>query len=121
MLLFSSTAGEVTEETVIQEIHRFRASDDVFCTDFLSSTIIIQSKTPLAQSLKPDQLPLLRAQLSWDVRTVFTLPLFTDGTALPSGPYFIHRGHVCEAWKLYADELSSFQTTVVPDADDPYG
>lgn len=121
MLLFSSTTTCVTQESMLQHIKHFAEIDDVFSPDFLSPTIIVQwGNASSSETLDPFRLNKLRSCLSWDIQKVVRLHLFADGTTLPSGPYFLYRGRVYEAWKLYADELASFQTTVVSDPSDPY-
>jgi hypothetical protein len=109
---------------IVQEIMEFQRRDDVFSADFLSETMLLQSDVSLEHIL-----PILAKEVreskvlkryAWDLRSIKTTPLAVDGVGLPSGPYFVHRGHVYEAWKLYPDPLSSFQTTVLPDLKDPY-
>ena len=111
----------MTEHSIAQTIRDFKATDDVFSSDFLSSTIIVQTeKASRLDNSEMIQLPRLRALVAWDVKTILPLPLFADGSFLPSGPYFLFHGQIYEAWKLYADELSSFQTTVIPDLEDAH-
>ncbi len=121
MLLFSSTTTCLTQDSILQQVKHFAEIDDVFSLDFLSPTIIVQwGNASSSENLDPVWLNKLRSCLSWDVQKVICLHSFVDGTTLPSGPYFLYRGRVCEAWKLYPDELASFQTTVVSDPSDPY-
>ena len=121
VLLFSSAHNDVTEETIVQKIKDFEAQDDVYSKDFLSQVVIVQTKPSSrlgdTRSVRPDKLQDL---VPWQVQTVLSLSPLADGSLLPSGPYFLYRGEIFEAWKLYPDELSTFRTTVVPDLDDPY-
>jgi hypothetical protein len=111
----------VTQESILQHVKRFAEIDDVFSPDFLSPTIIVQwGNASSSENLDPIRLNKLHSCLSWDVQKVIYLHSFADGTTLPSGPYFLNRGRLCEAWKLYPDELASFQTTVVSDPSEPY-
>jgi hypothetical protein len=121
VLLFSSSIAKLSGEAFAQQIELFKAKDDVFSADFLSGIVLIQSPSALEpKAFEQAEIYSIQSSLSWEIKTVLLLPPFPDGSLLHSGPYFLYRGYVYEAWKLYADELSAFQTTVIRDVDDPY-
>ena len=107
----------------MEKIQSFGAKDDVFCTDFLTDTLILQS-APIPDSdlhalkTKLNGLEILTLH-SWNLNSLL---LFSPSASelLPCGPYFLHQNQIFEAWKLYDDNLSAFQTCVVADPEDPY-
>lgn len=123
-LVLSVDAETCSVESIVEKIRSFDARDDVFCTDFLTDTLVLQSP-PLPDSY----LQALKTKLqglrvlgpdSWKLESLLLLSPSPDSEPLPSGPYFFRQDQVFEAWKLYDDKLAAFQTCVVADADNPY-
>ena len=115
---------ESIAERIVRKIESFDAQDDVFCADFLTDTLILRSP-PIAD---PD-LHDLKSKLegisilglkSWKLKSLLLLPPFSDSESLPCGPYFLRQSEIFEAWKLYEDRLSAFQTGVIADHRTPY-
>jgi hypothetical protein len=111
-------------KSIAEKVRSLDAKDDVFCADFLTDTLILQS-SPIPDSdlhtLKTELagLKILGSHL-WNVESLLLFSPSSDSELLPCGPYFLHQRQIYEAWKLYDDKLSSFQTCVVSDVKDPY-
>lgn len=123
VVLLSFENHDISAERILSDIRSFDAHDDVFCADFLSPVLILQ--TPFAVSNDLSELqralkgssPLLGD--TWDIEKVY-INVRPSQDQIPSGPYFLYKGQIHEAWKLYSDPLESFQTTVVPAGDGSY-
>jgi hypothetical protein len=123
-LVLSVDSGSYSVESIVEKIQSLDAKDDVFCTDFLTDTLILQS-SPIPDSdlhalkTKLDGLEILRLH-SWNLKYLLLLSPSSDSELLPCGPYFLHQNQTFQVWKLYDDKLSAFQTCVVADPEDPY-
>ncbi|PVH72818.1 amidase signature enzyme [Cadophora sp. DSE1049] len=125
ILVLSVNSDNCSAESIVEKVKSFDESDDdVFCADFLSDTLILQSQSIQAQELLDIKTKLQGLEIlgmnAWELKSLFLLPPSSEATQLPCGPYFLHNNQIYEAWKLYDDKLSAFQTCVVPDEDDPY-
>jgi hypothetical protein len=123
-LVLSVDTASCSAEGIVEKIQSFEAKDDVFCTDFLADTLILQS-SPIPDA----ELHQLKANLegikilglsSWRLKSLLLLSPSSDLEPIPCGPYFLHQNQIFEAWKLYDDNLSAFQTCVVADPALPY-
>ena len=103
---------------VKEAIHRFLQIDDVFSTDFLTDTVIVQQELD-DKDTHPD-LPVLRDPIEVSTETnrkicrTYHLEEILEAESLPEGPYFLVGSELHQAWRLYADHVESFLTTVVP-------
>ena len=98
-------------------IERFEATDDVFSHYFLTSWVVLNVYQHVPAKL---DLPRLRKVLSlaagaggheWNPERFIAIedPIVTEG------PYFLKSGILYQAWRLYPDNLDSFQIAVVPE------
>lgn len=91
----------------------FRAKDDVWSQDFIA-TIIVQT-TEIGRTLTADEGDILRSLGANNIH------IFYNGVAeaqLPQGPYFLHCGHLHQAYRLYPDTADAFIVATVPDDGD---
>lgn len=109
--VISTLSGNLSEENIVDGITSFLARDDVYSEDF-ASTIVIQMPTGIAQESPLDLSSFEQYNLknSW---LEYSIAMPTENL-LPSGPYFIHDNGIYEAWRLYPDELDTFEFAVVP-------
>ncbi|KAJ2987713.1 hypothetical protein NUW58_g4354 [Xylaria curta] len=121
-LLFSETDTRLVSDQILVQVARFQELDDVFDSNFLSNVLIIHGRSPegsnkLRQRLAKTQ-PLQGK--SWLLDTIYTTQGALTGSHIPSGPYFLCGQDIFQAWKIYVDSFSSFQTTVLPAPGSPY-
>ncbi len=118
VLLISASDTILEPDEILNQIQRFPKADDVFEDGFISDVLLIADDfagndqrllllTELAES------PVLNGK-HWHLNSVYGLETSTSRATIPSGPYFLGGKAVFQAWKLYTDELSCFQTTVLP-------
>lgn len=123
VLLLSLQDSNISAEKILRDVQAFDAIDDVFCEDFLSRVLIIQVPTSISTDLSDIQRALRGSSPlngeRWDLEYI-SLHINPNPDRLPSGPYFLNKGQVHQACRLYCDHLESFQTAVVPAGDSPY-
>ncbi|KAI1122276.1 amidase signature domain-containing protein [Nemania abortiva] len=121
-LLFSETDTSLVSDQILLQVARFQELDDVFDSNFLSNVLIIHGRSPegsskLRRGLAGSQ-PL--QDKSWPLDTIYTTQGALIGSHVPSGPYFLCGHVIFQAWKIYVDYFSSFQTAVLPVLGSPY-
>ncbi len=118
VLLISASDTILEPGEILNQIQRFPKADDVFDDGFISDVLLIAD-----DSAGNEQRLLLLAELArnpvlngkhWHLNSVYGLEPSTSRATIPSGPYFLGGNAVFQAWKLYTDEFSCFQTTVLP-------
>ncbi|VUC36601.1 unnamed protein product [Clonostachys rosea] len=90
-------------------IYRFASVDDVYSPAF-AETIVLQSDLCLGFQDIVDQFQDLGR-----FHSVYHIDPTTPSNTLPSGPYFLHRGSIHQAYRLYDDDLDSFLFGVIPE------
>ncbi|GAP85663.2 putative amidase 1 [Rosellinia necatrix] len=121
-LLFSETDINLVSDQILLQVARFQGLDDVFDSNFLSNVLIIHGTSPegpnkLRRGLAGTQ-PLQGKP--WLLDTIYTTQDALLGSHIPSGPYFLCGHDIFQAWKIYVDHFSSFQTAVLPVHGSPY-
>ncbi|KAI1151518.1 amidase signature enzyme [Nemania diffusa] len=121
-LLLSETDTSLVSDKILLQVARFQELDDVFDSSFLSDVLIIHGRSPeglnkLRRRLAGTQ-PFQRK--SWLLETIYTTQGALIGSHIPSGPYFLCGHDIFQAWKIYVDLFSSFQTAVLPVPESPY-
>ncbi|KAH6658971.1 amidase signature domain-containing protein [Truncatella angustata] len=116
VVLVSTSDTRLESEEVLERIRRFKEEDDVFNDGFLSDILLIagnhsSNHTRLLTGLLGD---VFVNGKQWHLGAVYSLATSDSHTNVPSGPYFVCGNEVFQAWKLYVDESSCFQTTVLP-------
>ena len=102
----------LSRELLEDKFAQFEQKDDVFQTGFYQhGKIIVQMRADVAScSIPPNLADLLKMHNSELIIVFVTDPI-------PEGPYFLRNGSLHQAWRLYEDKLSKFDSAVVP-ADD---
>lgn len=86
-------------------IDDFNKRDDVFCTNFLASILVIST----VQTLSED---ILRLFGSWGCRKAFLIA--PSSTPVLGGPYFFSSRGIFQSWRLYADTQEAFVLSTIP-------
>ncbi|KIW29218.1 uncharacterized protein PV07_05045 [Cladophialophora immunda] len=105
------TIGDATAsvDKAVALINRFAGIDDVYSQSF-ARTVVLQS----IQGRNGD-VHLAQFKASGCFSAVYHIASTSPTKALPPGPYFLSQGNVCQAYRLYEDELDSFISGVIPD------
>lgn len=99
----------------MRKIRSFTDADDVFSSDFLTRTLIIQSSSKHTSIANlPTAMVLAIGDDKWQIHDIYSLNVGTNDKLLPEGPYFLIEREIHQAWKLYSDTLDAFQTTCIP-------
>jgi hypothetical protein len=112
VILISFKDGMVDNHRIVDTVEQFKITDDVFSSDFLTDTVIVQSSAEISVEWK-DSTALETSYRSWLIKSLLTLRPAADEKWLPSGPYFLFGKNLHQAWRLYPDNLDCFATTVV--------
>lgn len=118
VLLLSGADANGNTDDIVRQIQRFSMVDDVFSDAFISNILLIypsQGSCLKKGALKSrlDGTQLITGK-SWELQTIFTATSLAPDDKFQSGPYFLFGSNVFQAWKLYVDRFSCFQTTVLP-------
>lgn len=116
-VVISTDDGNINEHSILARISDFSDRDDVFCSDFLSNTLVIQRRGShcLTESTIPRTLEMLVDGQHWKV-CIRVLDSLEHEHVIPNGPYFLVSNNLRQAWKLFPDYLDAFQTTCIPSA-----
>lgn len=101
--MVSSRSSNITADELLKVVNEFPKRDDVYSTDFLACLVI---QTPPGVKLQSTSLQVHHAEAE------------SEEALLPSGPYFIYENGIYEVWRLYPDDLDTFEITIVPDPSD---
>ncbi|CAH0051726.1 unnamed protein product [Clonostachys solani] len=104
-----------TAEAIQAIFNDFETRDDVWSIEFSQYAII--------QIIGNDNAALAETQESLrllGVKVVHSVILPSDSTPLPQGPYFLHHGHLHQAYRLYPDHAGAFMVSTVPDGNDGF-
>ncbi|CAH0020772.1 unnamed protein product [Clonostachys rhizophaga] len=93
----------------------FETQDDVWSTEFSQYAIIQVIGNDHAALAKTHESLRLRG-----VKVVHFAILPSDSAPLPQGPYFLHHGHLHQAYRLYPDHAGAFIVSTVPDGNDGF-
>uniref|UniRef100_A0A0B7JQF9 Amidase domain-containing protein n=1 Tax=Bionectria ochroleuca TaxID=29856 RepID=A0A0B7JQF9_BIOOC len=93
----------------------FEIQDDVWSTEFSQYAIIQIVGNDRAVLAKTHESLRLRG-----VKVVHSAILPSDSAPLPQGPYFLHHGHLHQAYRLYPDHAGAFIVSTVPDGNDGF-
>ncbi|GAB1319268.1 hypothetical protein MFIFM68171_09478 [Madurella fahalii] len=116
--LVSASDSSIEPAEILKQIQRFYKEDDVFDEAFVSDILLVADDFPMA-----DQMMLLRTELAdeivldgkhWHLNYVYSVDTAVSDANIPSGPYFLSGDRVFQAWKIYTDVFSCFETTVLP-------
>ncbi|KAI1841736.1 hypothetical protein JX266_012104 [Neoarthrinium moseri] len=116
VVLISASDTRLEYEVVTERIQRFKEEDDVFNEGFLTDILLVARNC--ASNFEGLHIGLPGdANINgrrWHVGTVCNVITSASQAYVPSGPYFLCGNEVFQAWKLYVDRSSCFQTTVLP-------
>jgi hypothetical protein len=121
VLLFSSSDTVLQPGPILEQIKRFNDIGDVLSEDFFTNVMLLHEggDSPVRRKALIDGLnatfPV--GGKRWELDTVYRTTGVLPAAKVPSGPYFVCGGEVFQAWRIYVDEFSCFQTTVLPTRD----
>jgi hypothetical protein len=107
-VLFAATDENLNDTTIATQLSTFSEIDDVYSSTF-DNILLLQS---VGES--PSQALLSRINRNQRFNSVYTSVVQSQDELLPSGPYFVVKDGIHQAWRLYPDTLGAFVTTVVP-------
>lgn len=99
--------GPIPFQTIFQD---FDLADDVWSSDFSQSVVIQMLDT--GRKLTKDDEDTLRGL---GVKELRSFRRTSSEANLPQGPYFLHHGHLHQAYRLYPDPAGAFMISTVPD------
>ena len=101
--------GPLTVNSVRAVISDYTMSDDVFCSRFLKTVMLITDERWLAKDVR-------NFLVSQNCKTLFML---STKYAICRGPYFFSRRGIFRTCRLYPDTHESFTLSTIPWDHDP--
>ncbi|KAK0112717.1 hypothetical protein ONS95_014453 [Cadophora gregata] len=105
-------SAHMCPDSLDEIITRFGRSDDVWSKAFLRN-IVIQTNGGVS-SVRPDTQQFLSLL---GTRNIYYSQVLTKSKKYPEGPYFLDRGKLHQAYRLYPDTSESFIVATVPTHD----
>lgn len=102
-----------TTDEIQSMLRNFDEKDDVWSFEFVQCIVVQMTESD--RSLTSDEMKRLRELGANTIRSFHTS---AQKAELPQGPYFIHYGHIHQAYRLYPDTAGAFVVSTVPDDSD---
>ena len=103
--------NRITDIWLAQTLESYRATDDVFCDEFLSGVIFTGVTSGTYVDVSPAAYLLLKSLgNSW----IETLDIDDIDQIPPPGPYVAAEQHLLEIFRLYDDIQGAFMNGIIP-------
>ena len=105
--VFTVHGESITDDFVHESIERFSRTDDVWSKDFLQNVILqVKSHVDVIQeNIENFFRPFNTSQ-------IYFRPVASDN--IREGPYFLSRGRLHPAYRLYPDHAGAFIVSTIP-------
>ncbi|OTA54709.1 putative amidase [Hypoxylon sp. EC38] len=108
-------------DSILETIHGFQASDDVYSHQFLSDIVIVQGDVSPKTKDILHSLAVKGRLAKWSPSHIVGLGP-SNAPGIPQGPYFLTSDNcLAQAWRVYPDYQDAFTTTFVPSEDNASG